>query len=106
MTRSRWPSHDYIVAFLQVSDEMVRHELRHQVVAVAKPAAAVTLERKAQRETKLVRIGGGQFGSVIGHAGRLDQQSEQIKNILSEASCLSHPVGVGGLSDSHDRMYS
>ena len=89
MTRSRWPSHDYIVAFLQVSDEMVRHELHHQVVAAAEPAAAVTLERKAQRETKLVRIGGSQIPGVIGHAGRLDQTVEQIKNTMSEASCLT-----------------
>jgi 3-dehydroquinate synthetase len=67
---------------------VIGHELRHQVVAVAKPAAAVTLERKAQRETKLVGIGGGQFGNVIGHAGRLDQPGEHIKNIC-KASCVT-----------------
>ena len=60
---------------------MIGHEFRHDIVAVSEPAAPVMLERKAQRETKLVGIGGGQFGSVIGHAGRLDQSGERIKNI-------------------------
>src|ERR1700722_20813555 len=46
------------------------------------------LERKAQRETKLVGIGRGQFGSVIGHAGRLGQSREQIKNVW-RASCVA-----------------
>jgi 3-dehydroquinate synthetase len=60
---------------------VIGHELRHDIVAVSEPAAPVMLERKAQRETKLVGIGGGQIGSVIGHLGRLDQAGERIKNI-------------------------
>jgi hypothetical protein len=79
--RSRRLPHNHKVALLQIPDKVIRHELRHQVVAVSEPAAPVTLKREAQRETKLVGIGGGQFGSVIGHAGRLDQSDEQIKNI-------------------------
>jgi hypothetical protein len=80
---------NHVVPLLQVSDEVIRHELRHQVAAVAEPAATVTLQREAQREAKLIRIGGGQFGRVIVHAGRLDQSVERIKNIVSEASCLT-----------------
>jgi hypothetical protein len=88
MARSRRLPHDHKISILQVSDEVIGHELRHEIVAVSEPAATVMLECKAQRETKLVGIGGGQFGSVIGHAGRLDQSSEQIKNIC-EASCVT-----------------
>jgi hypothetical protein len=72
VARSRRLRHDDVFALVQVSDKVIRYELRHQVVAVSEPAAPVMLERKAQRETKLVGIGGGQFGSVFGHAGRLD----------------------------------
>jgi hypothetical protein len=85
---SRRLPHDDVVALLQVSDEVIGHELRHDIVAVSEPAATIMLECKAQRETKLIGIGRGQFGSVIGHAGRLDQPCEQVKNIR-EVSCLT-----------------
>jgi len=58
MPRSRWPLHDDVVSILQVSDEMIGDQLRHEVIAVPEPAAPIALERKAQGETKLVRIGG------------------------------------------------
>ena len=47
-----------MVSLLQVSNEVVRDELCHQVIAVAEPAASVALKRKAQGETKFVGIGG------------------------------------------------
>jgi hypothetical protein len=43
--RSRRVPHDHKVALLQIPDKMIRHELRHQVVAVSEPAAPVTLKR-------------------------------------------------------------
>jgi 3-dehydroquinate synthetase len=52
---------------------MVRDELRHEVIPVAEPAASVVLQRKAQRQTKFIGIGGGEITWFIGHAGRLDQ---------------------------------
>ena len=95
-----------IVPLLQVSDEVIGHELRHQVVAVSEPAAPVMLKRKAQRETKLVGIGGGQFGSVIGHAGRLDQsvRTDQEHSEASEASC-AHRHRVSHSGDMPDRSF-
>jgi len=56
--RSWRPLHHDIVPLLQLSNEVVRDELCHQVIAVAEPAASVALKRKAQGEAKLVRIGG------------------------------------------------
>jgi hypothetical protein len=79
--RSRRLPHYHVVPLLQVSDKVIGHEFRHDIVAVSEPAAPVMLKRKAQREAKLVGIGRGQFGSVILHAGRLDQSGERIKNI-------------------------
>jgi hypothetical protein len=62
---------------------MIRNELRHEVVAVPEPTAAVTLKGEAQCKAKLIGIGGRQLGGVIAHAGKLDRFSEQIKNIES-----------------------
>jgi hypothetical protein len=59
---------------------VVGHELRHQIIAVPEPAAAIALKREAQRETKLIRIGGRQLGRVFGHGGRLTRSREQSKN--------------------------
>jgi hypothetical protein len=79
--RSRRLPHDQKISILQVSDEVIGHKLRHDIIAVFEPAATVMLERKAQPKPKLIRIGGGQFGIVIGHAERLDPLVEHIKNI-------------------------
>src|SRR5450631_3541507 len=80
VARSRRLPHDDVVALLQVSDEVIRHKLGHDVAGVSEPAATVMLERKAQREAKLVGIGRGQFDSVISHVAMLDLLWEQIKN--------------------------
>jgi hypothetical protein len=69
VARSRRLRHDDVVALLKVSNEVIGHEFRHQVITVFEPAAAIVLKCEAQRETNLVGIGRGQFGSVIGHAG-------------------------------------
>jgi hypothetical protein len=72
MPRSRRLPHDHKISILQIPDEVIRHEFRHDIVAMSEPAATVMLEPKAQRETKLVGIGRGQFRRVVAHAGRLD----------------------------------
>jgi hypothetical protein len=51
---------------LKAPDQVVGHELRHQIIAVPEPAAAIALQREAQRETKLIRIGGRQLGRGLG----------------------------------------
>jgi hypothetical protein len=72
MARPRRLPHDDEVPLFKVSNKVIGHELRHQVITVAKPAATVALKCEAQRKSKLIGIGRAQFGSVIGHAGRLD----------------------------------
>jgi hypothetical protein len=79
--------HHNVVSLLQVSDEVIRHELSHQIIAVSEPAATVALKGKAQRKPKFIRIGGMQVGGLIDHADRLDQPGERIKNIIAEVSC-------------------
>jgi hypothetical protein len=79
VSRFRRLLHNDEVPCLQVSDEVVRHELGHQIVPMAESAAAVTLKGEAQCEAKLIGIGGRQVDGVI-HIGRLDRPFEQIKN--------------------------
>jgi hypothetical protein len=43
VARSRRLPHDNVVPLLQVSDEVIGHELCHDIVAVSEPAAPVTL---------------------------------------------------------------
>ena len=57
MARPRRFPHDHKISILQVSDEVIRHEFRHQIVPVAEPAATVALKGEAQREAKLIGIG-------------------------------------------------
>jgi hypothetical protein len=59
---------------------MVRDELRQEVVAVAEPAATVTLKGKTQGQSKLIGVGRTELCRVIDHADRLEQSGEQIKN--------------------------
>jgi hypothetical protein len=82
VARSRRFPHDDKVPILQVSGEMIRHEVRHDIVAVPESAAAVALQCEAQRKPKFVGIGRGQFGSVIDHVGRVDQPGERSKNTM------------------------
>ena len=72
--------HHHIVLLLKAPDQVVGYDLRHQIVPVAKSAAAIALECEAQGETKLIGIGGRQIGRVFGHGGRLDDRCEQSKN--------------------------
>jgi hypothetical protein len=51
---------------LKAPDQVAGHELRHQIISVAKPTTAIALKREAQRETKLIRIGGRQLGRGLG----------------------------------------
>jgi hypothetical protein len=46
---------------LKAPDQVVGHDHR-----VPEPAAAIALKREAQRETKLIRIGGRQLGRGLG----------------------------------------
>jgi hypothetical protein len=73
MPRSGWLLHHDVVSLLQVSDKMIGHELRHEVVAVTELAATVALKSKGQRKPKLVGISRAQLCGVIGHTDRLDQ---------------------------------
>jgi hypothetical protein len=73
---------------LKAPDQVVGHELRHQIIAVPEPAAAIALKRKAQREAKLISIGERQLGRVFGHGGRLVRPLEQIKNIFCHPRAL------------------
>jgi hypothetical protein len=84
---NRWRLHHHIVLLLKAPDQVVGHELRHQIIAVPEPAAAIALKREAQRETKLIRIGGRQLGRVFGHGGRLVRPFEQIKNSQASGAC-------------------
>ncbi len=74
--------HNDEVPRLQISDEVVCHEPGHQIVPMAEPAAAVMLKGEAQREAKLIGIGGRQLGCVVAHTGRLDYLEERIKNTM------------------------
>jgi hypothetical protein len=84
MPRSRRLPHDHKISILQIPDEVIGHELRHDIVAVSEPAAPVALKRQAQCKTKLIGIGGGQLRRVISHTGRLNQLREHIKNDMPE----------------------
>ena len=69
----RWFLHDNVIPLLQVSDEVVRNDFCHEVVAMSEAAAAVSLKGQTQCKPKFVGIGGRQLGGVIAHPGRLDQ---------------------------------
>jgi hypothetical protein len=80
MPRSRRLLHHHISALLQTLDNVVRDDLRHEIIAVPESAAAIALECEAESKSKFVGIGGRQVGTVVGHGGRLDERCEQSKN--------------------------
>ena len=87
MPRSERFLHHHVVALLQVSDEVIRHEFRHQIISVAEPAATIALKGKAQRKPKLIGVGRAQLCWVIDHADKLDQPGN--KSRTSSQRCLA-----------------
>jgi hypothetical protein len=92
--------HDHIVPHLQISDEVIGDELRHQVIAVAEPAAAVPLEGHGNGQSKFIGIGWGQFARII---ARISQQRDarsvgtrparDAESPATDRTCPSTPAG-------------
>ena len=57
MARPRRLPHDHKISILQVADKVIGHELSHQIVPMAEPAATVALKGEAQHGAKLIGIG-------------------------------------------------
>ena len=60
-------SQDDEVPLLQIPNEVIGHELRHEVITVPEPAAAIALKSHRDRQPKFIRISGTEVVGLAGH---------------------------------------
>jgi hypothetical protein len=76
--------HDDVARHGQIIDDAPRRDVGHELVANAKPLAAVVAQRKRQRSGKILRIGMRHFssGSAIPDRGaNVGTKQEQIMRL-------------------------